>query len=144
MRIPPEELQKKAKETVLEFIEESEKIRNSHLAEVEDWYKHYRVKESVRTYDGRAHPADAISHENGETIAPRLFEILTNNGELPYESEPVDSDNDENVVKPINELTKSGLKHAKSRICHLPRVDTTCVPRLLTLYFILWLGSRLQ
>jgi hypothetical protein len=94
----------------------AESYRDPHIKEIQDWNKHYRVEESVRTYGGRAHTADGSSHEAVETIAPRNIEIMTQGGALQFEVSPVDSEGDEELVKAPNALIRSDLKMAKTRL----------------------------
>ena len=115
MKIPSEETQERAKRVLDEFVKGAGAIRNEHLEDVEDYYKHYKVQESERTYIGRAHTADPSSHENVETIAPRLFTIITDGGELKFESEPVERGEDDKIAQAINSLVQSDMKVAGGR-----------------------------
>lgn len=115
MREPSKETQDRAKKTVEAFIENAGKIRDEHLQFLDEWHKHYAVEESTRTYQGRAHTADPSTHENVETIAPRVYDIVTDGGELNYEAEPVDRERDPDAALAINATIKSDLKMAKAR-----------------------------
>ncbi len=113
--IPDDKTQELAKRTIDEFKKFSGAVRDEHLADIEDWFKHYKVKESKRQYQGRARSANPDTHENVETIAPRIFTIVTDGGELKFESEPVEGDVDSSITKIINALVKSDMKLADGR-----------------------------
>ena len=115
MREPSEETQQRAKETVEAFIENAGKVRGEHLEFLDEWHKHYAVEQSTRTYMGRAQTADPSTHENVETIAPRVYNIVTDGGELHYEAEPIDRESDIPAAAAINATIKSDLKMAKAR-----------------------------
>jgi len=115
VKLPSQELREEAKKVVTRFMEWSGRYRDEHLQDIEIWNKHYRVEESVRSYDGRAHTADGSSHENVETIVPRLIEILTDNGHPKYEIAPVDAEQDPSTIKAPNAVIRSDMKMAQSR-----------------------------
>lgn len=114
MKKPSEDTQKRAKKTVEEFIRMAGAVRDKHLGAVAEWNKHYAVEQSERMYQGRANTADSSSHENVETIVPRMYNIVTESGKLNFGVSPVGSE-DEPLADAINAVVKSDLKMAGSR-----------------------------
>jgi len=116
LKIPSEETQERARKVVELWMSVAGAVRDDHLKDVDNWIKHYKVEQGEKSYNGRARTADPGSHENCETIAPRVFNVVTNNGELEYEMEPVDREGDEFVVEAANQLIKADLKMAGAKL----------------------------
>jgi hypothetical protein len=112
--IPSKDVQNRAKRVVREFIEYAAPKRNERLQYIDELYDNYMVRESKSNYPGRAKNVDSFSHEAVETIVPRIFEVLTQNGHLKYEVGPVGVE-DESFVEKANALIAHDLKMAKGR-----------------------------
>ena len=114
--IPSDEMLKRAKDTVDEFIAYASPERSKRIGKVENLYKNYAVSDTKGRgdYRGRAHCAVPMSHEGVEAIVPRFVEILMQNGVIKFELEPVGME-DEPFVDASNALIKHDLKKAKAR-----------------------------
>ena len=112
--IPSKDVQDRAKRVVREFVEYASSKRDERLKYIDELYDNYMVRESKSNYPGRAKNVDSFSHEAVETIVPRIFEVLTQNGQLKYEVGPVGVE-DEIFTKKANALIAHDLKMAKGR-----------------------------
>lgn len=112
--IPSRDVQDRAKRVVREFVEYASSKRDERLKYIDELYDNYMVREPKSNYPGRAKNVDSFSHEAVETIVPRIFEVLTQNGQLKYEVGPVGIE-DEIFTKKANALIAHDLKMAKGR-----------------------------
>jgi hypothetical protein len=110
--IPSKDVQDRAKRVVREFVEYAAPKRDERLKHIDELYDNYMVRESKSNYPGRAKNVDSFSHEAVETIVPRIFEVLTQNGHLKYEVGPVGVE-DEIFTEKANALIAHDLKMAK-------------------------------
>jgi hypothetical protein len=112
--IPSQDVQNEAKKVVEGFVDYAKTKREERIKKLDTLHKNYAVKEGDSNYPGRAKNVDSFSHEAVETVVPRIFEVLTQNGELRYEVGPV-GEEDKNFTKKSNALIAHDLKMAGGR-----------------------------